>query len=82
MENNNTGSDSGYDKCDKKHWHGWHHGRRGRHLMSGVYGMAFLGALVYYLQQATSFGMGAIGVLKAIFWPAVLIYRVFGMLGM
>jgi hypothetical protein len=50
--------------------------------MSGVYGMAFLGALVYYLQQATSFGMGAIGVLKAIFWPAVLIYRVFGMLGM
>lgn len=24
----------------------------------GVYGLAFIGALVYYLQHATTFGMG------------------------
>lgn len=59
----------------------WHHGRR-HGFSSGVYGLAFLGALVYYLNQATSFSMGLIGVIKALFWPAVLIYRVFGMIGM
>ncbi len=44
--------------------------------------MAFVGALVYYVQQATSFGTGVLGVLKAIVWPAVLIYKVFSLLGM
>ena len=45
-------------------------------VSGGIYGLAFLGALVYYLQHAATFGAGAIGVLKAIFWPAVLIYKV------
>lgn len=42
---------------------------------SAVYGMGFIGAVVYYIQHATSFGMGLLGVLKAIFWPAMLIYK-------
>lgn len=38
-----------------------------------VYGLGFIGALVYYLGNADSFWVGALGVLKAIFWPAFLI---------
>ena len=40
-----------------------------------VYGLGFIGALVYYLGNADSFWVGALGVLKAIFWPAFLIYQ-------
>lgn len=40
-----------------------------------VYGLGFLGALVYYIQAAPSFWMGALGVLKAILWPAFLVYH-------
>lgn len=48
----------------------------------GVYGLAFIGALVYYIQHATSFGMGALGVLKAIIWPAMMIYKMLEFLQM
>ncbi len=41
-----------------------------------VYGFGLIGALVYYIQHATTFGMGLLGVLKAIVWPAMLIYKV------
>ncbi len=47
-----------------------------------VYGFGFIGALVYYIQHATTFGMGVLGVLKAIVWPAMLIYKVLEMLKM
>lgn len=40
-----------------------------------VYGMGFLGSLFYFIQHATSFPEGLYGVLKAIFWPAFLIYK-------
>ena len=42
----------------------------------GIYGLAFLGALVYFLQHAATFWMGVLGFVKAMFWPAVLIYKV------
>ncbi|MEI8133685.1 MAG: hypothetical protein WCH46_01250 [bacterium] len=42
----------------------------------GVYGLAFIGAVVYYIQHATSFGDGLVGILKALIWPAILIYHV------
>jgi hypothetical protein len=44
----------------------------------GAYGMAFIGALVYFLQHASTFWMGVLGVLKAIVWPAILVYRLLG----
>jgi hypothetical protein len=37
-----------------------------------VYGMAFIGALVYYIQHSTSIWTGFLGVLKALIWPAML----------
>jgi hypothetical protein len=42
---------------------------------SAIYGMAFIGALIYFLQHATTFWGGALGIVKAIFWPALLIYK-------
>jgi len=40
-----------------------------------VYGLGFIGALVYFIQTATGFWAGALGVLKAIVWPAILVYE-------
>jgi len=44
-------------------------------MFGGIYGMAFIGALVYFLQHATSFWIGVFGFFKAVFWPAVLMYK-------
>lgn len=41
----------------------------------GVYSLAFIGAVVYYIQHADTFLVGVLGVLKAIIWPAMLIYK-------
>lgn len=45
-----------------------------------VYGLGFIGAVVYYLQHASTFGAGVLGFLKALVWPALLIYKVFDLL--
>ncbi len=47
-----------------------------------VYGMGFIGALVYYLQHAATFWAGVLGVFKAVFWPAMLIYKLLEFLNM
>ena len=45
-----------------------------------VYGFGFIGALVYFIQHATTFWIGALGVLKAMVWPALVIYKVLELL--
>ncbi len=40
-----------------------------------VYGLGFIGALVYYIQHAVTFWLGVWGILKALVWPALLIYE-------
>ena len=40
-----------------------------------LYGLGFIGAAFYYISSATSFWMGVVGVLKAIFWPAFIVYK-------
>ena len=47
------------------------------HQSSAVYGMGFLGAVIYFIQHATTFWMGVLGFFKAIFWPAFLVYKMF-----
>lgn len=47
-----------------------------------LYGIGMLGALVYYLQHATSLWAGIVGIFKAIFWPGVLLYKVLELLKM
>ena len=51
-------------------------------ISSGLYGLAFLGAVIYYFRHATNFWEGVLGFLKALVWPAVLIYRLFEFLKM
>ena len=41
-----------------------------------VYGLGLIGALVYYIQTATSFWDGVYGVFQALVWPAFLVYGV------
>jgi hypothetical protein len=40
-----------------------------------VYGLGFIGAAVYYISTATGFWVGVLGFLKAIVWPAFLVYE-------
>ena len=45
-----------------------------------VYGLGLIGAMVYYIQHADSFTAGVIGFLKAIVWPAMMVYRLLAFL--
>ncbi|MBT8177611.1 MAG: hypothetical protein KJP14_04450 [Eudoraea sp.] len=49
---------------------------RTTHVSNAVYGLGLIGAAVYYIQMATSFWAGVVGLLKAIVWPAFLVYEV------
>ena len=52
-------------------------GRRGAGRAGGgdaVYGLGLIGALVWYIGQADGFWPGVLGVLKAIVWPAFVVY--------
>ncbi len=40
-----------------------------------AYGLGVLGAAVYYISAATGFWMGVLGVLKALVWPAFLVFE-------
>lgn len=40
-----------------------------------VYGLGIVGAAVYYISVATTFWIGVLGFLKAIVWPAFLVYE-------
>ncbi len=47
-----------------------------------VYGLGFIGAAVYFIQHASSFGHGFIGFLKALVWPAFVLYELMKFLQM
>lgn len=42
-----------------------------------LYGLGVIGAAVYYVQISTGFWAGALGILKAFFWPAFVVYKAF-----
>jgi len=44
---------------------------------SAVYGLGLIGAAIYFISTATGFWMGVIGFLKALVWPAFLVYEAF-----
>ena len=44
---------------------------------SAVYGLGFIGALVYFLSHAATFWLGVLGFLKALVWPAFMVYYAF-----
>jgi hypothetical protein len=47
-----------------------------------VYGLGLIGALVYYISHAATFWLGVLGVFKAVFWPALLVYELLKYLNM
>jgi hypothetical protein len=67
---------SAKDKCSCKSCH-----CHARNCGSAIYGLGFIGAAVYYVSTATSFWMGVLGILKAIVWPAFLVYQFLQVLG-
>lgn len=42
---------------------------------SPIYFLGIIGAIFYYFQNANDFGMYVMGFLKALVWPAVIVYR-------
>lgn len=46
-----------------------------------VYGLGMIGAAIYFISQAATFGAGVIGFLKALVWPAFLVYEALKALG-
>jgi len=49
---------------------------RGGAGAGAVYGLGLIGALIYYIQTATSFWDGLYGVFQAVVWPAYFVYGV------
>lgn len=47
---------------------------------SAVYGLGFVGAAVYFIGHAGSFWLGVLGFLKAMVWPAILVYEAFAVI--
>jgi len=44
----------------------------------GIYGLGFVGALIFFIQNSETFWIGVLGVLKAAVWPVFLVYELFG----
>jgi len=78
------GKDWKYE-CNDKNWKykKWHqHGRRGGMNGGSLYCAGAVGVAVYYIQQVHGFWPVIEAVLKAMVWPAFLLYHVFTMLHM
>lgn len=58
--------------------HGREHNYKCHGGWGGAYFLGFIGAAIYYLQQSTGFWVGVLGVLKALVWPAFLVYKLLG----
>jgi len=64
------------NKHNHKKWKSVHHSTPS----GAIYGLGILGVAVYYIQHAANFWEGILGIIKAIFWPAILLYHLFAML--
>ncbi len=49
--------------------------KKGNQSGDAIYGLGVIGALFYFLQQAGTFGAVILGIIKSIFWPAILMYE-------
>jgi len=59
----------------KNNWH-----QNGGGAWGGFYFMGIIGSAVYFLQQSVGFWPGVVSILKAIVWPAFLVYQLFQLL--
>lgn len=44
-----------------------------------VYFFGFIGAAIYFIQNASGFWWGVLGFLKAIVWPVFVVYKILGL---
>jgi len=51
-------------------------------FMGGVYFLTIIGAAIYFIQHSTSFWDGLLGILKALIWPLLVIYKILGLLNL
>lgn len=56
-------------KCEKGGYHS-----------EALYGIGVIGALYYFLQGAFGFGAIVVGIAKAFFWPAFMVFKLLGTL--
>lgn len=42
-----------------------------------IYGLGLIGAAIYFIAHAATFWAGVLGFLKAIIWPAIMVYELF-----
>ena len=71
-------------KKDVEKWRKWRKNKTHRHYNScggAIYGLGFIGAAIYYIQGAIGFWGGVLGFLKALVWPAFLVYELLKFLG-
>ncbi|MDD3077706.1 MAG: hypothetical protein PHH37_01210 [Paludibacter sp.] len=61
--------------CDKNN------NRQATATGSAVYGLGLIGAAIYFISHATGFWIGVLGFLKAIVWPAILVFEALKALG-
>ncbi len=64
------------------HEHKGRKGMRDNGMFGGIYGVAFIGAAVYFIGHATTFWGGVLGFFKAVFWPAFVMYKALELMGM
>jgi hypothetical protein len=52
-----------------------------KYTTDAVYGMSVIGAAIYFIQNAETFWAGVLGFLRALVWPAVLVYKILQFIG-
>ena len=52
-----------------------YHGAASSGGNGAVYCLGLIGAFIYFMQRADSFWMVIIGILKALVWPAYVVYK-------
>ncbi len=61
------------DNCCSENYKKYKHGNANGG--GAIYGLGFIGAAIYFIGHAATFGLGILGFLKAIVWPAFVIYK-------
>ena len=49
--------------------------RHNNDSFGAIYGLAFIGAAVYFIHHATTFWQGVLGFFEALVWPAIVMYK-------
>lgn len=74
MTEKETNSEEAYWKEKCKKGKGYHTSNASG---GAIYGLGIIGAAIYFISNAAGFWAGVVGFLKALVWPAFLVYQAF-----